>query len=192
MERTLLLACNPVHAKVPVLLVTRNPMCESVVILEYMDEPFVTSGEHLLGADPGARANARFWAAYVNPRNPSKEIFSNWTKSTPRGLFLHQKTEGGTKWGHEAPTQQGGAAWPWPRGLVCGALAPPLDLPFRLQIAFVAKPPVPRATIRKHYERPPRNPISGIQEIASGTCRRGESSPEGLYIIMPASGLMRE
>jgi hypothetical protein len=67
-KRTLLLACNPVHAKVPVLLVTRNPVCGSLVILEYMDAPFVTSGEQLLGADPGARANARFWAAYVNPR----------------------------------------------------------------------------------------------------------------------------
>ncbi|KAK1645742.1 hypothetical protein QYE76_063547 [Lolium multiflorum] len=67
-KSTLLLACHPVHAKVPVLLVTRNPVCGSVVILEYMDETFVTSGEQLLGADPGARANARFWAAYVNPR----------------------------------------------------------------------------------------------------------------------------
>ncbi|KAK1608649.1 hypothetical protein QYE76_032322, partial [Lolium multiflorum] len=38
---------------------------------------------------------------------------------------------------------------------------------------------------------PPPIPSRGIQEIASGTLRRGESSPEGLYIIMPASGLMR-
>jgi hypothetical protein len=67
-KRTLLLACNPVHAKVPVLLVTRNPVCGSLVILEYMDAPFVTSGEKLLGADPGARANARFWAAYVDAK----------------------------------------------------------------------------------------------------------------------------
>ncbi|KAK1645377.1 hypothetical protein QYE76_063182 [Lolium multiflorum] len=46
----------------------------------------------------------------------------------------------------------------------------PPDLPFRLLKASVAKPPVPRATIRKTFrDAAAANPISGIQEIASGT-----------------------
>ncbi|KAK1683927.1 hypothetical protein QYE76_044775 [Lolium multiflorum] len=61
------------------------------------------------------------------------------------------------------------------------------DSPFRLQIASVMKTPrEPR------YGKPSRaaaDPISGIQEIAS-PCRRGESSPGGLYAAMVASGVM--
>ncbi|KAK1648520.1 hypothetical protein QYE76_066325 [Lolium multiflorum] len=119
------------------------------------------------------------WAPSSETRegNPSKEIFSELAKSTPGGLFLHEasKTERETKWGHEVAThrQRGLAPAAWP---VVWALVTP-DLPFRLQIAFVAKPPVPRATIRKTFQR---------------RRGRGESSPEGLYIIMPTSGLMRE
>ncbi|KAK1683837.1 hypothetical protein QYE76_044685 [Lolium multiflorum] len=68
----------------------------------------------------------------------------------------------------------------------------PSDLPFRLLKAFVANTPIPRATIRKpSRDAPPPIPSRGIQEIASGTLPEGESSPEGLYIIMPASRLMR-
>ncbi|KAK1647387.1 hypothetical protein QYE76_065192 [Lolium multiflorum] len=69
------------------------------------------------------------------------------------------------------------------------APAPPLDLPFRLQIASVAKPPA-RATIRKTFRDAAANPISGIQEIASALRRRGDSSPGGLFIAMIASGVM--
>ncbi|KAK1680050.1 hypothetical protein QYE76_040898 [Lolium multiflorum] len=41
-------------------------------------------------------------------------------------------------------------------------------------------------------QTPPPNPISGIREIASGTRRRGDSSPGGLYTAMVASGVMSE
>ncbi|KAK1642485.1 hypothetical protein QYE76_060290 [Lolium multiflorum] len=69
-------------------------------------------------------------------------------------------------------------------------VAPALTL--RLLKASVAKPPVPRATIRKTFRDAAANPISGIQEIASDTCRRGDSSPGGLYTAMVASGVMSE
>ncbi|KAK1670258.1 hypothetical protein QYE76_058417 [Lolium multiflorum] len=68
---------------------------------------------------------------------------------------------------------------PSPGRAACGPLVTPLDLPFRLLKAFVAKPQYrePR------YGKPSRdaaaaNPISGIQEIASGTLGEGNHLPE--------------
>lgn len=57
---------NPVHGKVPVLVHDGNPLPESTIILEYIDEvwghaPFFTLGAY-------ERAQARFWARFVDEK----------------------------------------------------------------------------------------------------------------------------
>ncbi|XP_008780084.1 glutathione S-transferase U17-like [Phoenix dactylifera] len=82
----LLLKSNPVYKKIPVLIHNGKPICESMIIVEYVDEVWASAGPSILPADPYDRAMGRFWAAYIDDKFPS-------SIRTIRGLNEEAKAE---------------------------------------------------------------------------------------------------
>ncbi|XP_044499321.1 probable glutathione S-transferase [Mangifera indica] len=70
---------NPVHKKVPILLHDNKVVCESFVILEYVDETWEQNP--LLPKDPYERAIARFWAKFAE----EKLFYAAWTAMWSKG-----------------------------------------------------------------------------------------------------------
>ena len=58
-KTALLLQMNPVHSKIPVLVHNGKPVCESLIIVQYMDEAWKNKAP-LLPSDPYQGAQSRF------------------------------------------------------------------------------------------------------------------------------------
>lgn len=64
-KSSLLLKMNPVHKKIPVLVHNGKTVCESFIVVEYIDETWKDKAP-LLPSDPYERVQARFWAKYTD------------------------------------------------------------------------------------------------------------------------------
>nr|QWJ73381.1 glutathione S-transferase Tau 20 [Isatis tinctoria] len=74
----LLLQSNPIHKKIPVLIHNGKPVCESLNVVQYVDEAW-SDKNPFFPSDPYGRAHARFWADFVDKKFSDAQ-FKIWGK----------------------------------------------------------------------------------------------------------------
>jgi glutathione S-transferase len=90
----LLLQHNPVHRSVPVLLHGGRAVCESLLIVEYVDEAFHDGGKAaIMPADPYDRATARFWAQFIADKCLKPLWLSMWADGEAQARLARETKE---------------------------------------------------------------------------------------------------
>ncbi|CAH9090662.1 unnamed protein product [Cuscuta epithymum] len=64
----LLLELNPVYKKIPVLVHDDKPICESIIIAQYIDDVWAASESTVFPCDPYDRAVTKFWSVYIDDK----------------------------------------------------------------------------------------------------------------------------
>ncbi|XP_060169193.1 glutathione transferase GST 23-like [Lycium barbarum] len=82
----LLLEMNPIDKTVPVLVHGGKPICESLIILQYIDDTWPQNP--ILPRDPFQRASARFWANFSEEKlcGPSRDAFYYTGEKQAKGV----------------------------------------------------------------------------------------------------------
>nr|WAA68346.1 tau class glutathione S-transferases [Pinus densata] len=64
----LLLQSNPVHKKIPVLIHNGKSVCESMIIVQYIEEKWEKKAPNVVPKDPYDQSIARFWVAFIDDK----------------------------------------------------------------------------------------------------------------------------
>ncbi|KAK1612286.1 hypothetical protein QYE76_035959 [Lolium multiflorum] len=131
-------------------------------------KPLLLEAQHCLQEKEGRRHQAIFDAVAGGKEILVRKYSRNWTKST--GSYFATKLPEDRRGDEVGPRGSGlrGGGLGLGRAAISG-LVTPLDLPFRLLKASVAKPRCESHDTENLRDAAAANPISGIREIASGT-----------------------
>ena len=70
----LLIEMNPIHKKIPVLIHNGKPICESSIIVEYIDEVWKDKAP-LFPSDAYSKSRARFWVDFIDKKVINSSLF---------------------------------------------------------------------------------------------------------------------
>ncbi|KZV26846.1 hypothetical protein F511_43268 [Dorcoceras hygrometricum] len=90
----ILLKYNPVHKKIPVLVHGEKPVCESLIIVQYIDDAWPT-GPSFFPSDAYERALSRFWADYIDTKwYPLVKVVRQSEDKEERRTLIEKLSEG--------------------------------------------------------------------------------------------------